>query len=179
MIRRIGFFAGAGAGKSTVSARTFADLKMKGYDVEHVSEYVKTMAYEGRFPQSYDQCYIFGHQLHREDVALRHVQTIVTDCPVFLCYAYAKFYNAPAANALLDIVQQFNQDFEALNFYIERSVDYKSKGRFQTFDQAKEFDEFLLDLIRIHLPDCETFTLGSYPAVLAKIESGLSDSKNS
>jgi hypothetical protein len=63
MIRRICLHAGPGSGKSTLAARVFGELKVRGYDVEHVPEYIKTWAHAGRKPESYDQLYVFAKQL--------------------------------------------------------------------------------------------------------------------
>lgn len=151
MIRRICVHGGPGCGKSTISCRIFAELKIRGHDVEHVPEFVKTMAHEGRFPESYDQIHIFGEQIHREDIALRHVKTIVTDCPILMCCAYAKFYDAPCYVETTRIAQQFGLDFPALNLYIDRTVKYTSKGRYQDNEKAVEFDQHLLDFLSENL----------------------------
>jgi nicotinamide riboside kinase len=151
VIRRICVFGGPGCGKSTISCRIFAELKIRGHDVEHVPEFVKTMAHEGRFPESYDQIHIFGEQIHREDIALRHVQTTVTDCPILMCCAYAKFYGAPCFEETTRIAQQFDLDFPSLNLYIDRTVEYISKGRYQDDKQALEFDQKLLEFLAVNL----------------------------
>jgi nicotinamide riboside kinase len=94
-IRRISLFGGAGSGKTTMAARLFADLKMLGWDVEHIQEYIKARAYEKRFPTSFDQVYVFGNQLHREDRLLHHVNLVVTDSPVLMNLAYARHTGSP------------------------------------------------------------------------------------
>ena len=178
-LRRICFHAGPGSGKSTIAARTFAEMKIRGHDCEHISEFVKTMAHEGRFPQSYDQIYIFGEQIHREDVALRHVDFIVTDCPIFMCCAYASFYKSPGAVHLAEIASDFEADFTAMNFYLERTVDYKNEGRYQNLQQAKEFDDFLTNFMSCHIGDnWKRVKVSDFEDICAEIESVLANDIN-
>lgn len=151
MIRRINFYAGPGAGKSTLAARTFAELKIRGYDVEHIPEYIKTWAHEGRFPTSYDQLYVFAKQLKAEDVILRNVKTIITDSPLLMNTAYSRLYNFQCTQDLVRICQQFDRDFPALNLFIDRTVDYENKGRYQSYEEALNFDKLLLNHLKEHL----------------------------
>jgi hypothetical protein len=146
-IRRICLFSGPGSGKSTTSARLFSELKVRGYDVEYILEYIKTWAHEGRKPVSYDQFYVFAKQLKSEDTVLRSVQTIVTDCPVMLNVAFSCFYNTPGCQEMVGIAQQFDRDFPPLNFFIERTVGYVQKGRYESQEQAIAFDVFLKDFL--------------------------------
>lgn len=174
--RRVCFHAGPGSGKSTIAARVFAEMKIRGHDCEHVSEFVKTMAHEGRFPRSYDQVHIFGEQIHREDIALRHVDFIVTDCPLLMCCAYAEFYNAPSAVHLSEITSDFEMDFPAMNFYLERTVDYKNEGRYQNLQQAIEFDGHLMSFMTKYLDDnWKMVKVDDFENICAEIEAALAD----
>lgn len=147
MIRRVNFYAGPGAGKSTIAARVFAEMKVRGFDIEHIPEYIKTWAHEKRKPQSYDQVYIFAKQLKAEDVILRNVRHVVTDSPILMNTAYSKFYGFHAVGPIIELAKQFDRDFPPLNLFIERSVAYIEKGRYQNYDQAVEFDNFLLKFL--------------------------------
>lgn len=160
-VRRVCVYGGPGSGKTTYAARLFADLKTMGCEVEHVQEFVKTMAYEGRKPEGFDQTYILGEQIHREEVALRHVPMIVTDCPVPLCAAYAKYYVSLGWGAILDMAMVYDHAFPALNLYVKRSVPYTSKGRYQTVEQAREFDVFLEGFLHDHLKAYQTIDVTS------------------
>jgi nicotinamide riboside kinase len=173
MIRRINFFAGPGAGKSTLAAKVFAEMKVRGHDVEHISEFVKTMAHEGHFPESYDQFYIMGQQLHREDVALRHVDMIVTDSPILLGAAYAQFYNFDAHEHLIAISEFFDEDFPALNFFIERTVKYDPKGRFQESSQVEAVDVALRRIMNSAPVEYEVVRVDQFDAIMEKIEEAI------
>ena len=173
-IRRVCFHAGPGSGKSTIAARVFAEMKIRGHDAEHITEFVKTMAHEGRFPESFDQVHIFGEQIHREDIALRHVDFIVTDCPMLMCCAYAKWYKAPGHQHLAEIAFDFETCFPALNFYLERTVDYKDQGRYQNLEQAKKFDVFLTEFMQEHLQDhWERVEVEDFERICERIEDSL------
>lgn len=151
IVRRINFFGGPGTGKSTIAAKVFSELKMQGYDIEHISEYIKTWAHEGKQPVSYDQLYVFAKQLKAEDVLLRNVSLIVSDSPILMNAAYSSLYKFGPVNSLIDLAKSFDDEFPSLNLCITRSVPYKDKGRYQTYDDAIAFDNFLGDFLNKHL----------------------------
>jgi hypothetical protein len=142
-IRRINFLAGPGAGKSTVAARLFGELKAKGYDVEQVSEYIKKWAYEGKKPHSFDQLYAFAKQLRNEETLLRCVPLLITDSPLIVNVAYTIYYKCSYYKELLSLVNCFEEEYHSLNLFIDRTVSYVEKGRYQNLDQALELDQLL------------------------------------
>jgi hypothetical protein len=123
---------------------------MKNYEIEHVSEYVKAWTFIGRKPVSYDQCYIFGKQLHKEDIALRDNDRsiIVTECPLFLSVCYAKKYKAPGCDQLINLCNDVERTYPSLNFFIDRkSMPYKTRGRFQKYKAAVEMDRIIKQMM--------------------------------
>lgn len=159
-IRRINLFGGPCSGKSSSAldvCRNFkrvAAINPNIHNVELVQEYVKTWAYENRVPQSFDQVYIFAKQLRREDVLLRseQVDVTVTDSPIFLSYCYGEKYDAPGYEALLPIINKFEEKYPSLNIFIDRgNKAYVQKGRYQTEAEAKEMDAFILAKLKTHL----------------------------
>jgi len=171
-IRRINVFGGPGLGKSTIAAKLFSELKIKGYDVEHINEYIKTWAHQGVLPVSFDQIYVFAKQMHAEDVALRNVKLIVTDCPLMMCCTYARYYGFGPYVELTEITKQFDEAFPPLNLLIERSVDYNPAGRYQTFDEAKQVDILLKDVMSAHCKDDFTpVRVDDFPSILSLVES--------
>lgn len=180
MLRRINFYAGPGAGKSTLAARTFAELKIRGYDVEHIPEYIKTWAYMGRKPVSYDQLYVYAKQLHTEDAALLHCKHVVTDSPLLMNNAYAGYYGCKFTDHMVSITQSFDRAFPALNLYIDRSVDYVQHGRYQDLTQAKEFDDFLLAFLAKNLQaPYHTVRVDEFGKIMDLIEENIRASKAS
>lgn len=150
-IRRINVFAGPGAGKSTLAPQIYAALKKDGYDVEHVSEFIKDWAYMGIKPKGRDQFYIFAQQMHAEEVKLRHVKLVVTDSPLLMNTAYSEFLGCKFTPRLIEEAQEFDADYPPINLFIERTVTYNPDGRYQTYEQALEFDKFLLEFLATHL----------------------------
>ncbi len=148
MIRRINLFAGPCAGKSTQASWLHGLLKKKGYDIEAVQEYVKAWAFIGRNPKSFDQWYIFGKQMHREDIVLRldeksglpGTDFIITDSPITLSVCYGKKYNAPGWKHLQEMSKDFEAQYPSLNIFLNRGPVYKQAGRYQTLEQAIEID---------------------------------------
>jgi hypothetical protein len=61
--------------------------------------------------------------------------------------AFSCFYNTPGCQEMVGIAQQFDRDFPPLNFFIERTVGYVQKGRYESQEQAIAFDVFLKDFL--------------------------------
>ena len=141
----INFFAGPGAGKSSMATGLFSYLKFKGINAEYISEYAKDIVWENSNDKLNNQFYISAKQFHRQWRLLGKVDVIVTDSPIILGCFYG------ASNELNDLlVKEFNSDFfDNLNIFVTRIKDYNPKGRTQTESQAKELDSeiknFLLE----------------------------------
>lgn len=145
----INFFAGPGAGKSTLSAGLFYELKMNGVNCELVREYAKDKVWEGSFATLDDQVYVFGKQLHRTNVVADKVDVIITDSPVLLSLYYAKNISAEFKALILSTFNDFNN----VNYFINRRKAYCPLGRMQTEDEAKEIDVVLRRLLlENHIP---------------------------
>lgn len=145
---RISFFGGPGSGKSTTTSRVFSQLKELHYSVEHVSEYVKAWAYMNRVPKGFDQVYIFGKQMQYEHRFLNNgVKNIITDSPPFLSGFYAKkYYGIEMANPIWDLCKLYDKEHEVFNIFLDRGdKTYHQDGRYQTEQEAREFDIDMLN----------------------------------
>lgn len=148
-IRRINFFAGPCASKSTTSAYVFSYLKTLNYNVELVTEYIKFWTYIPREPKGFDQLYIFAKQVAKEDVVLRSgIKYIVSDSPIFLSYFYSTICNVTFDKQILEIARQFEDTYPSLNIFLKRKDrDFSNKGRFHDLKQSKEIDIKLREIL--------------------------------
>ena len=60
MTKVINLFGGPGAGKSTIAAGLFYNMKIAGYNVERADEWIKDKVYEGTKYPFKDQLYTFA-----------------------------------------------------------------------------------------------------------------------
>ena len=145
-IRRINLFAGPGAGKSTACAQLFSRMKLAGFNVEQVTEYVKAWAILERKIKIFDQVYLWGKQMNREYICLEgKIDSIITDSPLPLCAIYSKYYREQGKvtpQALMDLSCSFENMYPSLNIFLNRGdKEYHTEGRYQTPEEAYEIED--------------------------------------
>jgi hypothetical protein len=132
----INLLAGPGAGKSTIAASVFAELKWRDVDCELAAEYAKDLVWEKRPDTLKNQVYVFGKQHHRIFRLLGQVQIIVTDSPLYLTPIYA-----PEMTTLTRLAMEETKKFRSLNIFVNRKKKYNPNGRNQkTIGAAREVD---------------------------------------
>jgi len=152
-IKRVCLYGGPGSGKSTTASGVFYQLKMRGYNVEYVPEYIKDWAYEGRVPKSFQQMYIFAKQLNREDVLFPHVDLTVTDSPLLMNTVYSEKYGFVGWKLLREMALLYEAKFPGLHIILDRkNIPYKSEGRYQDYDGALEMDQLIEKTLEENLP---------------------------
>jgi len=157
--RRVNILAGPGCGKSTTAAWLWSELKIAGFNIEYVSEYVKKWAFEKKSISSFDQVYLFAKQMYKEDSYLKSgADFIISDSPILQVGGYATRNNDPFKDELISIAKKFNETYPSINIFLDRSgIDYQREGRYEDYNAAVETDKFILDTLREHDPDYEIF----------------------
>lgn len=142
-------FGQPGAGKSTVAAATFANLKMLGINCELVTEYAKELTWSQRHEELSYQLYIFGKQTRNVQRLLGKVDVVITDSPILLSRFYGERYGDYPPSFYQLVLDQFNK-MNNINFFLNRTKPYNIKGRNQTEEEANSFatyiEQMLVDL---------------------------------
>jgi len=135
----INFFAGPGAGKSTLAAGLFYHMKQKGVNVELVREYAKDVVWEGRDHLLENQIYIFAKQLKRMRDLEGKVDYIITDSPLLFSVVYSK----NMSSSFIALVRQEFNRFTNINLRVVRAADrvYNPAGRLQSEAEAISIDK--------------------------------------
>lgn len=132
----VNLFAGPGAGKSTLAAGIFYELKSRGINCELATEFVKDLVWEERHKAINNQIYIFAKQHHRITRLLGEVDVIITDSPLLNTLIYGKF-----EDVILDQLAKYEHcKLWTFNCFIKRAKGYNPKGRNHTSNEARALD---------------------------------------
>lgn len=121
---------------STTALGLGYQLKILGYKVENITEWIKEEIFAENFNVTKDQVYIFAKQRRKQFILQdKSLDFIVTDCPLPLSSFYGHKYKT--INPLLDelIFSEFNK-FNNLNFFLKRTVPFEKEGRIETEEQS-------------------------------------------
>ncbi len=142
----VNLIAPPSAGKSTMAANIFAELKWMGIDCELVSEFAKELVWEQRNETFEDELYIFAKQNHRLFRVNGKVDVIITDRPIILSVFYNNKYGDKSSEFQELVLHEHNK-YENLNFYINRKKAYNPNGRNQTEEESNQFGLEILNML--------------------------------
>lgn len=132
----INFFAGPGAGKSTMAAGLFYLMKSVGLNVELVTEYAKELVWARDFKTLDNQALVTMEQYRRVACLCGQVDYVITDSPILLGKIYAK----PSQECVGDNAIKLFQLFNNINFVVNRVKPYVPAGRRQSEESARFVD---------------------------------------
>lgn len=157
MIKRICLYGGPGCGKTTLAYKLSGALKERDHDIHLVQEFIKSWAYQGKVPVSFQQVKIFQKQLGEEDKWMPLVKAIVTDSPLLFSTIYSQKYGFSGWEQFLKLTMQFEEKYPSLNFFLHRKHKYNLNGRYEDEDQAKKMDETIIHYMEQCLPAATTY----------------------
>lgn len=135
----INFFAGPGAGKSTIAAGLFYYMKKLGENVELVTEYYKELVWENIHQFSTDYLYILANQNRRLERLRDRVDYIITDSPLLLTGYYGKIYGKHP-EIIVPLCEKIFNTYNNINFFVERTKPYSTNGRREDKQYAIKID---------------------------------------
>lgn len=142
----VNLLGGAGAGKSTGAAYIFSQLKLKGIEVELVTEFAKDKVWENANEALDNQAYVFGQQYHRISRVYNKVDVIITDSPLILSMIYNS-KKPPLDKYFNDMVLNVFKWYPSANYFIERVKPYNNNGRIHTEKESNEVADLIKDVL--------------------------------
>lgn len=139
----INFFAGPGAGTSTMAAGVFHRMKSAGMSVELVTEYAKELVWRGDYKTLENQALVTQEQFTRVACLRGKVDYVVTDSPILL----GKIYAPPAQECVGDNAIKLFKLFDNVNFFVTRVKPYVPVGRRESEESARFVDAQLYHLL--------------------------------
>ena len=139
----LNLLAGPCAGKSTVAAGVFHNLKCAGVDCELALEYAKDCVWNESFQTMNDQIYMYGKQYHKIWRLLGKVQVAIVDSPLLLSAYYRKFESKYFDDFVIESFNQMNN----ITYFIDRNTDFNENGRVHSEEESKMIDKKLQSIV--------------------------------
>lgn len=149
----VNIISGPSSGKSLIAALLFAELKIAGKCTELVQEYAKKLVWLEDWETLNNQHHVSTKQFRLMKSICGSVEYIVTDGSLF----HGIHYNRSNTENISDVAKTENKILEYfhsmnnINIFLKRgNFEYEQAGRTQTFEEAKEIDDSLLNLLNLH-----------------------------
>lgn len=140
-MRVLNFIGEPGAGKSTLAAGVFYELKKAHVDCELVTECVKELIYEESNFLLSDELLIFSEK-YRRIKRLKSVELALTDSSLINSY----FYDVEG-HVSKEFYKNKAESFDNIYVYVRRNSPYISKGRLQSEMEATIVGKRILDYL--------------------------------
>jgi predicted ATPase len=150
---KIGIIGPPGAGKTTLAAGLFYNLKKLGKTIELVPELIKYKVYQGRdFARTgFDIANNLEQRSFEESFsnAVPPIDFILCEAPLCNGFFYASYYNKEdEAKILRKIAKETINNYDIilqLPMELESKENYQQHGRKETYDQSKELNDFIFN----------------------------------
>jgi hypothetical protein len=142
-----------GVGKSTISALLFANMKIRGYVVEYVQEYVKKLVWTRDFESINNQYYLSKKTFEtlNQIVSSGSIDFCISDGPLlhWLVYNLQNVNNTSNIEKTEKFILECISKFNNINIYLEAvpGRQYETAGRIHTEDESKEVGNLLKKLL--------------------------------
>lgn len=181
----VSFFGGPGAGKSTLAAGVFYELKKRGINAEFVHEFAKELTWEGRMGTLSNQTLILGQQFEMFRRCADQVDIIITDTSLLNSAIYCHNFNLPYADEIERLAMGMWRTMDNFTFMVQRVLPFDTTGRYNSEEEADRIAQRVRakcaelgtgfreipgnDLgIQIALDETLTYMDGGLPAVMSK-----------
>lgn len=144
MTKIINLYGAPGSGKSTIASGLFYHMKMAGLNVELIQEYIKSKLFEESPYPFKDQLYVFAKQNKRQRELIGKVDFIITDSPLLMSLVY----NSTEVQLFNDLVIQYYNQYDNMNFLLKRNHTYHTEGRIQTEHESDVVGEQLEEYLK-------------------------------
>lgn len=152
MTKIINLYGAPGSGKSTIASGLFFHMKMAGLNVELANEYVKAKLFEDNTYVFKDQLYCFAKQQKKLRELNGKVDFIITDAPLLM----SLIYNQTEVPLFNDLVVQYYNEYDNMNFLLKRNHTYHTEGRKQTEHESDIVGEQLENYLKEYKIDYKT-----------------------
>ena len=141
----VNLFASPGSGKSTGASYIFSQLKMRGVNVELITEFAKDLTWENNSCALSCQEYVLGNQSYRLHRCRDKVDVIITDSPIFLSILFKQeeYLDEHFDLTVMSVMNSYNN----VNYFIERDKPYNPIGRNETEIESNILKDKLVNLL--------------------------------
>lgn len=134
----INLYGGPGSGKSTTAAELFAMMKLRGKNVELVTEAAKDVTWERNGSLLVDSLWILAEQNRRIYRLRQQVEYVITDSPLLTALAFTK---GPYDAAWFEhAVHNLDAYYDNARYFIVRQKNYSTVGRNESEKEARLID---------------------------------------